>query len=108
MKPKLTQIALVVALVVSNAYWIYKTFDNAVTLTYVEASGESTEMDRQQTVVLANLNVVGRTVDDVIGLLGTDINGLKPFEKEGCLYYSQVCLQLNDQRVVVAVGKVDD
>lgn len=108
MKSKHTVIILVTALVVTNGYWIYQIFDSSVTLMYVEASVESMAMDRQQTVVLANLNVVGRSVDDVIELLGTDINGHRPFEKEGCLFYSQVCLQLNDQRVVVAVGTAND
>jgi hypothetical protein len=105
MQSKTTKTLLIGALVLSNAFWIYRMFDNGVSLTYMEASFESAEQAREQTEVLANLSVVGRTADDVVALLSTDIHGLEPFEKEGCLYYGWVCLQLNEQRVIVAVGK---
>jgi len=96
-------IALVIALVVTNGFWIYRTFDNGVTLTYAQADIESGQKLYGEAVALANLNLIGRSIDEARKLIGMDVYGLEPFEKEGCLYAGGICVRFDADRTVVAI-----
>ena len=102
---KRTTAILVALLVATNGFWMYRIFDQAVTLTYLEVSVEDTAKAFRQAEALANLNVIGRTATEVVSMIETDVRGSEPFRKEGCLYVGSICLRLDDQDVVVAVGK---
>jgi len=105
MKCKYWTILLIVTLVISNSYLAYIIVDNGVTMAYQESSFDMTQKSYEQTVRIANLNIIGRSADDAITLLGKDVYGFDLFEKEGCLYAGQVCLLLNENRIITGVGK---
>lgn len=94
---------LVLALAASNGYWIYKTVDNAVTVHYIEDSVNLTARTLEQAIRVANLNVVGISAEEALERLNPDINGLEPFEKEGCICAGQICLELDETRTVTGV-----
>ncbi len=103
MSSKHVIISLVIALVGSNLYWLLGAVDDGVTLTYVEADAELTRNALDQTIVLANADLIGLSADEVLEMLPTDISELEPFEKEGCLYYHTVCLKLSESRIVTGI-----
>ena len=99
MKFKLTIIFLILALVVTNAYWLFAIVDQGVTLTYTEDSFETAQKQYEQTVILANLQLIGSSAEEAMKKIGKDVYGLEPFIKEGCLWAGEVCLLLEDGRV---------
>lgn len=103
MTPKHWIILLTALLVISNAYWVFVMIDTGITMTYREASFDLTEKTAEQAVRLANLNLIGMGADEALALIGKDVYDLEPFEKEGCLYAGQVCLRLDDNRVIVGI-----
>jgi len=103
MTPKRWIILLTALLVISNAYWVFVMIDTGITMTYREASFELTEKKSEQAIRLANLNLIGMGADEALALIGTDVYDLEPFEKEGCLYAGQVCLRLDENRVIVKI-----
>ena len=105
MKCKHWIILLIATLVVSNTYLAYIIVDNGVTMTYQESSFDMAQKSYEQTLRIANLNIISRNADDAIKLLGKDVYGLDPFEKEGCLYIGQVCLLLDENRTITRVGE---
>ena len=90
-------------LVISNGYWFYTTVDNAVTLHYAQDSARSSANRLEQAIRLANLNVIGKSAEEVLQELTPDVYGLEPFEKEGCIYAGQICLMLSKNRTVIEV-----
>ena len=96
-------VILVLALVISNGYWIYKTIDNAVALHYAIDSANFTAKALEQAIYVANLNVLGTSADEALVKLTPDVYGLEPFEKEGCINAGQICLELDENRVVTGV-----
>ena len=96
-------LSLVAALIITNGYWLYNAVDNGVSYTYLEASFDSATKSLEQTTRIANLNVIGKTADEILKLLNPNVYGLEPFEKEGCIYAAQVCLKLDEARIVVSV-----
>lgn len=88
----------------SNAYWLYALLDSGVSYTYLEASYETSEQMLAQTTRLANMELTGLPADTAIKRIERDVNGLEPFEKDGCIYAAQVCIRLNEDRVVVSIG----
>jgi len=94
---------LLLALVISNGYWLYKMLDTTITLKYAVDSYKSTEKALEQAIRVANLNVVGITAEDALEQLSPTVNGLTPFEKEGCINVTQICLELDEYRMVTGV-----
>lgn len=103
MKSKHWLILLTALLVISNAYWVVVMFDTGVTMTYREASSDLSEKTSQQAVRLANLNLIGMSAEEALTLIGKDVYDLEPFEKEGCLYAAEICLRLDEDRVIVSI-----
>ena len=99
MKTKLTIIFLVLGLVGTNAYWMFVVLDQGITQTYTEASFETAQKQYEQTVVLSNLQLIGLSSEKAIEKIGKDVYGLDPFEKEGCIWAGEVCLQLEGNKV---------
>ncbi len=94
---------LFLALLISNSYWIYKSVDNAVTISYAADSINGTAKALEQAIRVANLNVIGMDAEEAFDLLNPDVDGLEPFEKRGCISAGQICLVLNDTRSVTGV-----
>lgn len=101
---KKSTIILSLAFVFSNIGWVllgmYTVIDCGVTKTYQDASMESTLKMLDQSIVVANLNLVGKNLGEVKELLPKDSYGLTPFEKEGCLYAGGLCLVVNADQVI--------
>jgi len=104
MKCRYWIILLVIALVSSNAYWMMTTLDSGITLTYQESSLELTQKMHEQTLRLANLELIGLGADEALEKIGKDVYGLQPFEKEGCINAGNICVRLDENRKVVGIG----
>lgn len=103
MKPKCWIITLAIVLVLGNAFWLYQTIDNGITMTYQGSSFELTKKMYEQTILLANMQIIGLGADEVMTKIGKDVYGLEPFEKEGCIIAGQVCIRLDENRVVTGI-----
>ncbi len=90
---------LSLALIGSNILWMYRVFDTGVTMTYMEAGIDLERGQRDQLVVLSNLDLIGLSKDEAMQKIGTDINGEALFFKEGCIWASQVCIEIEEGRV---------
>jgi len=95
--------ALAILLLVTNGFWMYRTLDNGITLTYSDASLDLSNQMYRQSLALSNLNLVGATVEEAKALVGKDIHGLDLFEKEGCLYAGQICMQISTDRTIEVI-----
>ena len=96
-------IGLVTLLLGSNAFWMYALVDDAVTCMYSDASYDMTDQMYRQSLALSNLNLVGLSINEAKGKIGKDIHGFEPFEKEGCLYVGQICLQVSENRTIEVI-----
>lgn len=99
---KIFMIFLILALVATNGYWILKTVDQAVTLHYAASSSNTSERQLKQAMHIANLRVIGMSADEVLKLSNLSLDGIPPFEKEGCVNVGLICLELNDARYVIS------
>lgn len=93
-------IGLTLLLLSSNAFWVYTFIDNAVTRMYSDASLDISNQMYRQTLVLSNLNLIGTSLEEAKTKIGKDIHGFEPFEKEGCLYVGQICLQISKENTI--------
>jgi hypothetical protein len=82
MKPKYWIITLAIALVLSNGFWLYQTIDTGITMTYQDSSFELAQKMYEQTILLANMQIIGLGADEVITKIGKDVYGLEPLESE--------------------------
>ena len=88
------------ALIGTNAFWAYVVIDQGVTQSYTQASSDLAQKQYEQTLVLANLQLIGLSSKEAIKRIGKDVYGLNPFIKEGCIVAGQVCIKLKDDKVV--------
>jgi hypothetical protein len=96
-------IGLLALLISSNLFWVFSIIDDAVTCTYSHASYDLLHQMQQQSLILANLNLVGLTVDEAEELIGQDIHGFEPFMKDGCLYVGQICLEIGKNQTIEVI-----
>ena len=82
---------------------VFSIIDDAVTCTYSHASYDLLHQMQQQSLILANLNLVGLTVDEAEELIGQDIHGFEPFMKDGCLYVGQICLEIGKNQTIEVI-----
>jgi hypothetical protein len=94
---------LSILLIATNGYWLYSTIDFGISYTYLESSMDLTAKALEQTMIVANHNVIGMPLEEAQIKFKTDVYGLEPFIKEGCLYVGQVCLELNDKNIITEV-----
>ena len=98
---------LLVLLTVSNLGWLVAylvaQLDHGLTLTYHEASFDTSQKILDQAIIVANKNLVGVPLADAVEKLGQDTYGLEPFVKEGCLYAGGLCLEINSNEVIGGV-----
>ena len=106
MKPLHWIFSLAGLLVATNLFWLYQVIDGGVTQTYRDAQAELNETMYREAVRLANLDLIGLPADEALTRIGTDLKGFEPFEKaeDPCIYVGQVCVRLDEDRVVVGIG----
>lgn len=92
-------------LIGTNGFWIFALVDDAVTCMYSDASFDLTEKMYRQSVILANLELKGKSANEAVNLIGKDVYGLDPFIKDGCVYAGQVCVRINENNFVVGIGE---
>ena len=95
---------LITLLLGTNAFWVLSVIDDAVTCSYSDASFDTTLKMYNQTIILANLDLKGKTAEQAISLIGKDVYGLAPFIKDGCVNAGMVCVQLNENNIVTGFG----
>ncbi|MDA0147372.1 hypothetical protein [Vibrio sp. LaRot3] len=104
-------IFLSVLLIVSNLFWlgtlVLKAIDLGVTQTYQQASYETAAQALKQAIVLAKHDLIGKDAEQVIKLIPRDVDDFEPFIKEGCLYYSEICLKLDEAQVITDITLFD-
>ncbi|WP_260258651.1 hypothetical protein [Vibrio intestinalis] len=104
-------IFLIALLVLSNLFWLgtwfIKAIDIGVTQTYQQASYETTSQSLRQAIVLAKHDLIGKDAKSVIKRIPRDVDDFEPFIKEGCLYYSQICVKLDENQVITDVTLFD-
>ena len=97
-KCRVSVIALVVALVASNAWWATRVLDAGITQTYMTASFETTaELLNQTLAVLSVVAKPGVSRDEVITTAKSKGDTAAPFEKDGYVWVGQLGLRFNEQ-----------
>jgi hypothetical protein len=103
MKSKHWIVILLIALIGSNIYWLLFIFDIGITTTYREAEYESTSKMLDQTMRLANMNLIGIDADVAMSRIGKGVYGTQPYIKDGCIYAGNVCLKLDESRAIMKI-----
>lgn len=100
---KTSFIVLLVALIGSNAFWLYQSVDAGISYSYMEAS--ATECQRMLRVAVAVIPVIAdpeSSKADVINV-AEEISGTDSFEKDGLVWVSGFGLGFNESdRVAIA------
>jgi len=97
-KCRVSAIALVVALVASNAWWATRVLDAGIIQTYMTASFETTaELLNQTLAVLSVAAKPGVSRDEVITAAKSKSESAVPFEKDGYVWVGQLGLRFNEQ-----------
>ena len=106
MRRKAPIIVLAVLLVGSNLYWLYQMVDIGISNTYREASFDTLRSSYDAAIGLVNLNLVGLSADEALAKISAAEVSSAVFEKsDGCIYVSEVCVQLDKSRTVIEVRK---
>jgi len=96
-------IFLLIALLGSNAYWLYQSIDDGISYSYMEAS--ATDCQRMLRVAVAVIPVVAdpeSTKADVISA-AEEFSGAESFEKDGLIWISGLGLGFDESdRVSIA------
>ena len=100
---------LTVALVGTNAFWLYKTIDSAVSYSYLNDSYRAARSSAQQAfAVLPVAARPGSSQADVVAAAVRAGDVAEPFEKDGYTWVGDIGLKFgSDGRVVDAMPSVD-
>jgi hypothetical protein len=108
-KPSYLVVALIVALVATNAFWLYKTVDSGVSYSYSNDSYQGARSTASQ--ALAILPVVARSgssQSEVVAAAANAGGGADPFEKDGYTWVGHIGLKFDaDGRLIEAKPNVD-
>lgn len=101
---RISVIALIVALVVSNVWLATRVLDAGITQKYMSISYETTaELLNQTLAVLSVAAMPGVSREEVIAAAKSKGDSTAPFEKDGYIWVGQLGLQFNEQgRFVMA------
>lgn len=99
---------LILTLILSNIAWLVfhlaTRLDHGVTLTYQEASLAQSNKMLEQVLVIANHNLIGKSLGAVKDELSIDNDGHEAFVKGRCLYANGLCLEFDQNDIIVSVG----
>ncbi len=89
---------LLLALIGSNAWWVYRLIDAGITHTYMSASLDTTnELLNQSLAILPVVARPGASRSDIINAALVKNDPVGPFEKEGYVWVGQLGLEFNEQ-----------
>ena len=97
--------ALVVLLLGSNAFWILRSYEDSISITYLGERLDSTVQNFEHAVALANLNLIGVSSGEAKQLIGTSDPGLDLREIDECLYAGDICIKTDENGIVTSVGR---
>ena len=99
--------ALMITLILSHiawfGAWLYRSLDMGVTIAYQQDRIDTTASSLQQALSLAQHNLIGKSAEDAKREIPRDLHDAEPYVKEGCLYYGQICLELNQDQVITEI-----
>jgi hypothetical protein len=97
---------LAAALLISNAWWAYRSVDTAVTQSYRDAQLEESRQALFQALAIINAAGAGdATKDRIVDAALTAWPAVEPFEKDGYLWVGRLGLRFNEEgRLVQAVA----
>jgi hypothetical protein len=97
-------IVLLVLLIVSNAWWAYRTLDNGITQTYLNDSLQHSSRGFNQAIVILPLVARGAGRDEII-LAAMQASKLDSpaFEKDGYVFVGELGLKFDDSGKFVGV-----
>ncbi len=97
-------VVLLLALVGSNLWWVYRVLDMGVTATYSEASLKDYRTALMQTFAL--LPVVARrdvTRETIVSAARLESKDLEPFEKDGYVWVNRIGLKFDRENRLIEV-----
>ncbi len=104
-RAKIAILGLGAALLVSNAWWLYRSIDEAVTRSYLNASLEENKQALDQTLAL--LPVVARpglSRAEILAAAPHPQLNIPPFEKEGFVWVDRIGLKFDTAGQLVQVS----
>lgn len=102
-KPKFVIVALTGALVLSNAFWLYRLLDAGITYTYMQVDREDTKRALQQTLKLLPLVASGNATRAEIIAAAKEGSDDTPFEGDGSTWVGHLGLRFDASNRLVAV-----
>jgi hypothetical protein len=101
--------ALIVALVATNAFWIYKTVDSGVSHSYLSDSYQAARSTALQALaILPVASRVNSSQADVVAAAAKEGGGSDPFEKDGYTWVGYLGLKFDTNgRLVEAKPSAD-
>ena len=103
---KVAIITLTVLFLGSNAWWIYRSLDQGVSLTYATVSLVDSNQALDQTISLIPLLSSGKTSrEEIISHFQTNSGLQNGFEKDGMFWIGQVALKFDAQGKLIAIQR---
>ena len=100
---KWTSCGLLVALLISNGWWIYRSVDQSITRKYEVAEKYVQEQRVKSLLALTNNLIREYSKEKLLLLLTTSIPDSEPFEKEGHIHIHFLSFRLGEDGMVTGV-----
>ena len=100
MKWKISTILTLLLLLITNGYWLYKTTDEAVTLTYHDQVTFEFAQSINDLSKLCDYFIAGMSSDSIKSILEKQFNSENIFEKDSVLNASQIAIIISDNRAI--------
>jgi hypothetical protein len=95
-QPRTLLLALIAALIGSNAWWAYQAIDAGITRTYAEISAAETRQALAQTKALVRTMAKGSyTKQALMEAARQPVPEMEPFEKDGVVWIGQIGLKFD-------------
>lgn len=99
-----TAIALGVSLVISNAWWLYVSFDSAITASYREDQYTWTKEALDDALALIPAIEPMARKPEVIAF-AQQLSEFQAFEKDGCVWFDNLGIKFDDEERIVHVSR---
>lgn len=99
-------IALVVALVASNAWWAFRLIDAGITQAYMSDSLKENKQALSQTLAILPVVAQGASRDKIVSAARTKGVTTAPFEKDGFVWVGWIGLKFDQNGKLIKVERV--
>lgn len=97
---KFASIALLILILLTNAYWIHAVLNTRISLAYRDQTLLERQYQVRQLLNVSNRYAKGRPLTEVKTVLGTLCSPKDMFEKDGCLVASYLVLKIGEGNTV--------